>query len=552
MSVLKNILGTAAPIPFLQRRLNVGNLIILFVFAALMLGACSSVIALKPLKGTNLAAAKRLQLEQFNARKERGWALCLSGGGYRAMLFHAGVLNAMNWLGNLPRFKQIAGVSGGSITLGQLASRWHLLDFQNDNTAVNFRQQIIDPLLGLAGETIDLPAAVAGFLPGTNSSVALADYLDSYLYRGFQISDIGVEAARTPPQFIFMASEMRTRDYWMMASGFMGGLKSTLFVNYKMPISYAVAASASYPVVFIPLRLDLSALDRSDIRVKKSGVPEKANRRALFKWQRENADAIASEVVLVDGGVKDNRALGMCERVADIKRKFIADARLRTKRSRELNTDRFTMLSEVLDTLFERAESANIRKFEKHNDLWEYFKVYNRKVKKSDYSTCDHCLKMRDLNEFVASARLIPIELEDMLKSWWKIRKLITIAKNIPVKMFYNEKNPLHDINNYELEIIRDNIDKAVDLASIETRLKFLGTCEREHLVNMGHLSTLISMETTELMDKLFAGARFEGEVNLDFRHMFLPFPIHPALLPKDGTRYAQLRKRDIRRSDCK
>lgn len=57
-------------------------------------------------------------------RLEDGIALCLSGGGYRAMLFHVGALWRLNELGYLPRLKQISSVSGGSITAATLGLRW--------------------------------------------------------------------------------------------------------------------------------------------------------------------------------------------------------------------------------------------------------------------------------------------------------------------------------------------------------------------------------------------------------------------------------------------
>ena len=44
-------------------------------------------------------------------------ALCLSGGGFRAALFHLGALRRLNELGILSRVDTIASVSGGSIPL---------------------------------------------------------------------------------------------------------------------------------------------------------------------------------------------------------------------------------------------------------------------------------------------------------------------------------------------------------------------------------------------------------------------------------------------------
>ena len=55
---------------------------------------------------------------------QEGIALCLSVGGYRAMLFHLGALWRLNELGHLSRLARISSVSGGSITAGALAKNW--------------------------------------------------------------------------------------------------------------------------------------------------------------------------------------------------------------------------------------------------------------------------------------------------------------------------------------------------------------------------------------------------------------------------------------------
>jgi len=55
---------------------------------------------------------------------EDGTAVCLSGGGYRAMLFHAGVLWRLHALGVLTKVKRISSVSGGSISAAVLALAW--------------------------------------------------------------------------------------------------------------------------------------------------------------------------------------------------------------------------------------------------------------------------------------------------------------------------------------------------------------------------------------------------------------------------------------------
>src|SRR6476661_8892579 len=64
-------------------------------------------------------------VSKYQPNKSRaGWALCLSGGGFRAALFHLGTLRRLNELGILSQVSTITSVSGGSIISAHLATRW--------------------------------------------------------------------------------------------------------------------------------------------------------------------------------------------------------------------------------------------------------------------------------------------------------------------------------------------------------------------------------------------------------------------------------------------
>ena len=56
--------------------------------------------------------------------REPGVGVALSGGGFRATLFHLGALWRLNELGWLPRFSEVTSVSGGSIAAAYLALNW--------------------------------------------------------------------------------------------------------------------------------------------------------------------------------------------------------------------------------------------------------------------------------------------------------------------------------------------------------------------------------------------------------------------------------------------
>jgi predicted acylesterase/phospholipase RssA len=61
-----------------------------------------------------------MSLDQFldkpPAQPEDGIGIALSGGGYRAMVFHVGALIRLNEVALLRKVKRISSVSGGSIT----------------------------------------------------------------------------------------------------------------------------------------------------------------------------------------------------------------------------------------------------------------------------------------------------------------------------------------------------------------------------------------------------------------------------------------------------
>src|SRR5436189_2115322 len=89
------------------------------------------------------------------SKPQPGIALCLSGGGYRAMVFHLGALWRLNEAGLLGRLDRVSSVSGGSITAGVLAMNWPALAFDSAGVASQFGAQVVEPIRRLAGKTID-------------------------------------------------------------------------------------------------------------------------------------------------------------------------------------------------------------------------------------------------------------------------------------------------------------------------------------------------------------------------------------------------------------
>jgi hypothetical protein len=121
-----------------------------------------------------------------------GIALCLSGGGYRAMLFHAGSLWRLNEAGLLGHVQRISSVSGGSIIAARLGVCWASLGFAGGRAAPDrFQSQVIQPIRDLASRTIDVRSVIVGaILPGVTISDRVAAAYDKYLFAGKTLADL--------------------------------------------------------------------------------------------------------------------------------------------------------------------------------------------------------------------------------------------------------------------------------------------------------------------------------------------------------------------------
>lgn len=184
---------------------------------------------------------------------EDGLALALSGGGYRAALFHVGALLRLNELGLLPSLKRISSVSGGSITAGVLAKNWNALQFDSGGCATNFEAVVVEPILNVTANTLDVPAALAGMLPGVSPADALASQYDRHLFLGATLQDIPDE-----PRFTFCALNLLSGGLWRFAKPYMADYRVGQIRNPKLNLSSVVAASGAFPIGLSPLKLRFS------------------------------------------------------------------------------------------------------------------------------------------------------------------------------------------------------------------------------------------------------------------------------------------------------
>jgi NTE family protein len=208
-----------------------------------------------------------------------GTGICVSGGGYRAMLFHLGAFLRLFELGLLQKASRISSVSGGSITSAKLALEWHRLKTRQD-----YFDRLVEPIRHLAGMTIDRPAAVAGLIVPGGASWYVARSYRRYLFGHATLQDIAGK-----PEFVINATNVETGTLWRFSRALMADYKVGEVKRPRLPLADAVAASSAFPPVLSPYVLRVDASDFSKIFA--------------------DDPRLLTHISLADGGVYDNLGL---------------------------------------------------------------------------------------------------------------------------------------------------------------------------------------------------------------------------------------------------
>ncbi len=224
-------------------------------------------------------------------------AMCLSGGGFRASLFHLGALTRLNELGVLSRIDTFSSVSGGSIIAAHLARVLTVRPFQDGETVYpDWHTSVVKPFLEFTQKDIRgslmlrLLWPVRWFREGAAVKV---------LQESCETLTAGLTLPELPdkPRFIFCATDMTFTKNWVCEKERVGdwvtGYASTS--EHPWPVSKAVAASACFPPVFTPMPTELPA------KAYQKG------RRGYYS--PEEFDQLRENIRLTDGGVYDNLGL---------------------------------------------------------------------------------------------------------------------------------------------------------------------------------------------------------------------------------------------------
>jgi NTE family protein len=224
----------------------------------------------------------------LNARKvEDRIGLCLSGGGYRAAIYHLGSLVRLNELGLMSRLDEIASVSGGSITAGALAYAWPRLTFGADGSASNFAELVCAPLIRFSGISIDIAAIVVGLLPGRTAAGEVARAYDRHLFHGATLQDLPDR-----PRFTFMTTNLQSGTAWRFAKDYAADSRVGRIEKPDLSLSRVVSASSAFPPWLSPARISFAAGQVKDM-----------------EWTDLHRSPFIDEAILTDGGVYDNLGL---------------------------------------------------------------------------------------------------------------------------------------------------------------------------------------------------------------------------------------------------
>lgn len=220
---------------------------------------------------------------------EQGKALALSGGGFRAALFHLGSFWRLNELSYLPLLDRISSISGGSITAGLLGMRWQDLTFKQ-NRAANFEEQIVKPLRSFCARTIDVAAVGEGlFSPFKSAPEILEEAYVDHLYGKATLRDLPDR-----PRFVLNATHCGTGVSFRFSKPYAGDYRIGLIRKPDFRIATAVAASSAFPPVLSPVV----------IKIAKPRSFERTEGADLYDQER-----LRERLVLTDGGVYDNLGL---------------------------------------------------------------------------------------------------------------------------------------------------------------------------------------------------------------------------------------------------
>ncbi len=265
-----------------------------------------------------------------------GIALALSGGGFRATLFHIGALIRLNELGYLAKLDRISAVSGGSITAGMLACRWKALEV-GGFAADDLDGLVTQPLRDFCTQNIDTRAIAEGTIsPWSTINDVLASAYDE-LFERARLADLPDQ-----PRTVFNTTNLQTGRDLRISKAYLADYRIGRIDTPELSVATAVAASSAFPPVLSPCIIEVDPAKW----VKVEGAD-------LF-----NDPRYKHTLTLSDGGVYDNIGL---EPVDSFSTLLVSDAGAPFGMQDKAKTDAVGQLSRALDIATDQARGLRAR-----------------------------------------------------------------------------------------------------------------------------------------------------------------------------------------------
>ncbi len=244
--------------------------------------------------------------------------LALSGGGFRATVFHLGVLARLAEESLLEQVAIVSTVSGGSLCAGLIYAN---SDFTWP-TSHHLIEQVVHQVRDLL-TTEDLQLEFIWRVLRSPLSIfeSKANYLAVLLREQWGIT-ANLRDLPKHPRWLINATTYETGKDWRFESIRMGDYVFGYTYDTNFPLSEAMAASAGFPGLIGALRLDTRRHQWFKYVDQPVELNESAEADHDLQRKTEHIEPEFSEVHLWDGGVYDNFGL---EGVFDIERGWRKD-----------------------------------------------------------------------------------------------------------------------------------------------------------------------------------------------------------------------------------
>lgn len=246
---------------------------------------------------TTLGPVHYTNVKEAEVPPKKGIGLCLSGGGYRAMLFHLGAIWRLNEAGLLSKLSRVSSVSGGAILAARLALKWSELRFDDSGVGTRFKEEVAEPIFNLAGVTIDGKSIVSGLLKRGSISQKVEEKYKEHLLGEATLRNLPNE-----PRFFFNATCLKSGVLWRLSKKYAANYRIGKIDKPDFSLAFCAAASSAFPPFLSPARREI---DPNSVTEFKDDNEEQEESRFPDLTTAE----YRRELVLIDGGVYDNLCL---------------------------------------------------------------------------------------------------------------------------------------------------------------------------------------------------------------------------------------------------